>query len=149
MDVKELYKANYETSQELLSRTDTKYHWAAFNVFGLTTYDGELDELFVKDIIEVCKVIFDRTNYEYILNRENYIKYVLVCQMLDKHNWINWGSSIRGAWFDRSGCLGIESKDIMDELEWWDYNLEEPHCVIEKVPFTEENLKALIEFIEE
>lgn len=149
MDVKELYKANYETSQKLLNRTDTKYNWAASQIFGLATYDGELDELFVKDIIEVCKVILNRTNYDYILNRENYIKYILVCQMLNEHNWIDWGTSIRGAWFGKCGCPELESKDILDELEWWDYNLEEPRCVIEKVPFTEENLKALIEFMEE
>ena len=74
--------------------------WISNYVFGLTTYDGELDELFCRKIIEVCKVILDRKNFEYIKDKENYINYILVCQILEKHGWINWGTSIRGAWFE-------------------------------------------------
>lgn len=156
MDVKGLYKTNYETSQNLLGCACTKYEWAAEKIFDLTTYDSELDELFVKDILEVCKVILDRTNFEYILNRENYIKHILVCQILNKFHWIQWGTSIRGAWFEQvelyENIPDVKFRDIMDEYSWWEYDsLSETYVehTIDKVPFTKENLQALIEFMEE
>lgn len=152
MTVKEIYKANYEIQRDMMDVCCDKYEWAASSVFELTTYDTSLDERFVKDILEVCKVILEKRNYEYIKNEANYIKYIAVCQILDRFNWINWGVSIRGAWFEidmRYDWSGIVLKNysrvIVDELEWWD---DEPDC-IEPVPFTVENLKALIEFMEE
>lgn len=135
MDIKEIYKAH---CNDFCSFTgfDTKYEWAASEVFDIHTYDGSLDELIVKKIIEVCKVIFDKRTYEYIEDKNNYISYILVCNLLDKFNWITWGTSIRGAWF-----YACEDSDrILDcNLEW--YGLKE-------IKFTEENLRALIEFME-
>lgn len=153
MTALEIYKAQYEEEQYWW-RTEgvSKYVWAAHRVFDLTTYDDALDEQFVKDILEVCKIILDRENFEYIENEENYIKYILVCQLLDRSNWIEWGTSIRGAWFDvdiyydyQTKESTVRSKDILDELEWWDPE----HHVVEEVPFTVNNLKDLIKFLEE
>lgn len=76
---------------------------------------------------------------EYLIYAHN-IKYILVCQLLRDFNWIEWGTSIRGAWFETDN-----PRYILDELEWWD---DEPHF-IEKVPFSVENMRALIEFMEE
>ena len=61
-----IYRAHYK---EICSQHDDvydKYEWAASYIFDLCTYDADLDEKFVKDIIEVCKVIIDRWNFEYI-----------------------------------------------------------------------------------
>ena len=149
----EIYKAQYEEEKTWHDSNSepSKYQWAASRVFDLTTYDRALDELFVKDIIEVCKVIIERRNFEYIKNRDNYIKYIAVCQILDRFNWLEWGTSIRGAWFEvdiRHTQLNSEpvnySRYIIDELEWWDSE----HHVIESVPFTESNIRDLIKFIE-
>lgn len=139
----DIYRAQYEEENSLYDCGWTKQHWAARKVFDLTTYDDELDELFVNDILEVCKVILEKRNYEYIKDEKNYIKYILVCQILKRFGWINWGTSIRGAWCEASH-FDIP-KDILEELEWWD----DEHHVIEEVPFTVDNLKALIEFMEE
>jgi hypothetical protein len=150
-NVKDLYKAHYDTSCELLGRRDTKYEWAASDIFNLTTYDGGLDEIFVKEILEVCRVILDKTNFEYILDRNNYIKYIRVCQILDNFHWIDWGTSIRGAWIDDYSLPRVECKDILEEYEWWTYDSpgESTRHVIGKVPFTKDNLRALIEFLED
>lgn len=154
MTVKDIYKANYETQRDVMGFYDDKYTWAARQVFDLTTYDGSLDERFVKDILEVCKVILENRNFEYIKNEDNYVKYILVCQLLNGFSWIEWGTSIRGAWFDIDSRMNwktrettVYSRDILEELEWWEHH-NEPH-VIEAVPFTVENLIALIEFMEE
>lgn len=153
MTALEIYRAQYEQEKDWYHKSgDSKHVWAARRIFDLTTYDSGLDELFINDILEVCKVILEKKNYEYIKDEKNYIKYALVCQLLDKFNWIEWGSSIRGAWFEVDSRYDFKSKstlsnsrDILDELEWWD----DKHHVIEKVPFTVDNLEALIEFMEE
>lgn len=147
----DIYRDHYE---EVCSWHDdedeyNKYEWAASYIFDLTTYDGELDEKFVKDILEVCKVIADRSNYEYIANNDNYIKYILVCQLLDRFKWINWGTSIRGAWFEN---LNGNRKVILEEQPITRLNEktgEWDHYKIDEVLFSYDNLKALIEFMEE
>lgn len=131
MTVLEKYRYDYEI-HTTYSNGDSKYEWAASHVFELFTYDGMLDERFVKAIIEVSKAILDGRTYEYIEDERNYVKYILVCQLLDMKGWINWGTSIRGAWFD----VGRTRHDHILDMN-------------ETVPFTVENLKALIEFIEE
>jgi hypothetical protein len=148
----DIYKAQYEWYSSCGQEVDTKYEWAASSIFNLTTYDAGLDEVFVKAIIEVCKVILERKNFEYIRNKDNYAKYILVCQMLERFEWIDWGTSIRGAWFEVENRkiwgtdTVIRSKDILEELEWGDHN---GWHTVEGVPFTEDNLRALIEFMEE
>ena len=138
MTIPEIYEAHY-IDYCSFTGDDTKYEWAACEVFNLTTYDSALDELFVKKIIEVLKVIFERTTFEYILDEKNYVTYILVCQLLEQFHWIDWGISIRGAWFDtyHPNC---KSKAILE------YNLE--RYGLKEVPCTEDNLKALIAFIE-
>ena len=104
------------------------YVWAAEEVFGMFTYDNDISELFVKEIFEVLNVIIERLNFEYIQNEDDYIKYLRVCMLLDRFEWIDWGSSIRGAYLD----AGRNAKDI-----------------IEGVPFTPDNLVMLMNFVEE
>ena len=125
---------------------ETKYEWAASYIFDLTTYDGSLDELFVKKIIEVCKVILDGKNSEYIRDESNYTAFILVCQLLDRFDWIEWGTSIRGAWFGPSvnpRCL-LENDHVTYFVGGKDKTEGHPD-----IPFTKENLKTLIKFIEE
>lgn len=135
MDVKDIYEIDYNDYM-MASCGNSKYEWAASNIFELSTYDGALDELFVKKIVEVCKVIINGATYEYIRNGENYIAYILVCQLLNSLQWIEWGTSIRGAWF----LAELESKPILKYYVHGEGYKE--------IPFTIDNLKALIEFIE-
>lgn len=141
-DVKKLYAKAYESYKEGVECCDNKYEWAASEVFGLATYDGALDKLFVERICDVCKYIAAGKTYEFIdMSDENYTTYILVCQLLYKKNWIEWGSSIRGAFFYCSCspnpivnyvCFGPGDKDMSI-----------------KVPFSTENIIALVEFLEE
>ena len=156
MTALELYKANYEEKCTNFEDRYTKYEWAANDIFELTTYDGDLDEMFVKDILEVCKVIFEGSTYEYIGNHEQYVKYILVCQVLNRFAWIDWGTSIRGAWFPEEynvpWDVGIpgKPKNILKEYKWWSYETGE--CiehVINGVAFSKDNIRDLIMFMEE
>jgi hypothetical protein len=143
MTIQEIYAAHYKDYCYFLGRDDyqpTKYHWAASEIFDLTTYDDELDELFVKKIIEVLKVIVKRRNFEYIKDENNYITYILVCQLLEKFNWIEWGTSIRGAWIETYHPNCKTHPVLQDNFD--EYGVEE-------IPCSKENLIALIEFMEE
>lgn len=149
MTTLDIYKAHYK---EICSQHDdkySKYEWAADYIFDLTTYDADLDEKFVKDILEVCEVIADRYNFEYIEKNDNYTKYILVCQLLDHFKWIDWGTSIRGAWFDN---LSNDRKDILEEYPIW-FRDEKTgalnKCVFGAVPFSYDNLKTLFKFMKE
>lgn len=148
----DIYRAQFEQENDWYDGKWTKHHWVARKVFDLTTYDDDLDERFVNDILEVCKVILEKKNYEYIEDEANYVKYTLVCQLLDRLHWLDWGTSIRGAWFYVDHNPGRRSKDILEELEWAEVDFDKISTTERKiplVPFTVDNLKALIKFMEE
>lgn len=69
-------------------------------IFGVITYDTSLSIEFGKEILDVMEVIHNGNNFEYIKDKENYKKFIRVANILDNYNWIEWGSSIRGCWFN-------------------------------------------------
>ena len=131
MDVMDIFERDY-VDYQIATCGESIYQWCASRVLDLATYDEELDELFVKKFIEICNIILSRRNSVCIENRDAYITYMLVCQLFYKNDWITWGTSIRGAWFD----VGKNAKPILD--------FDEKTIV----PFTIENLKLLLTFIE-
>lgn len=134
MTAKEIFEKDYESHKIMLEDSNV-YEWAARYIFDLTTYDGGLDEFFVKIIVNVCEAILDHKTFELIeQSTEDYIDYILVCQLLNHKKWIEWGTSIRGAWFD----YGKDAEPLFSGYG---------ECP--DVLFTEENLKTLIEFINE
>lgn len=134
MEIKKTYEAAYKEYCGYFPELTTKYHWAATMIFDLVTYDDDLEELFVKKIIEVCRAILDGKTFDYISGHgENYRTYIIVCNLLNGWQWIDWGTSIRGAWFQD----GQNSRHLM--LDDGSYS----------VPFTADNMRALVEFIEE
>lgn len=115
------------------AENENKYDWCANYVFMLFTYDEELAEIFIKKIFEVCKAILERKTFEFIKESdEKYRQFIIVCNLLCRFEWINWGTSIRGAWFEkhRSNQKPIIEGDLGT------------------VCFSEENLRLLIEFVE-
>ena len=140
-NIKDTYKRAYLEFSTGCDCCISKYEWAASEIFGLATYDGNLSKLFVERICDVCKYIAAGKTFEFInMSEENYITFILVCQVLYKKNWINWGTSIRGAWFD-DGC-----GDYI--LDWWVEYCGGKQLTF-KIPFNTENLLLLIEFLEE
>jgi len=113
-----------------ISEQSKRLAFLSSTVFGLTTYDLDLDIEFGKDIFEVMKVIYEKRNFEYIKDMNNYKKYILVCNLLDNNHWLEWGSSIRGAWFHTFGEIRLND------------------CSDEEIKLTEEFIKWFMEFIE-
>jgi len=67
-------------------------------IMGLTTYDCSMDIEFGQMFVDTMEVIKNKTTYKYIEDPENYKKYIVSCDRLD--DCIEWGTSIRGAWFN-------------------------------------------------
>ncbi len=73
-------------------------------IFDFTTYDGVLDAAFAKVMIDVIKSILDGKTFEYQnKGHQEYVNFILMCNMPFLQGKLEWGSSIRGAWFDNYG----------------------------------------------
>lgn len=134
------FKRNYEFYKKC-ETFENKYEWAASHIFNLATYDSKLDEMFVKLILEVCEVILENRNYDYIEDETNYFTFIAVCQRLDSLGWIDWGTSIRGAWFD-------------DQVYEYEYDKKKQMIICDLEPdipvyACKESIRALIDFVEE
>jgi len=121
---------NHTKEFDKISEQSKRLAFLSSTVFGLTTYDLDLDIEFGKDIFEIMKVIYEKRNFEYIKDESNYKKYILVCNFLINNHWLEWGGSIRGAWFNN-----FESIRLND-------------CSEDKILLSKEFIKWLMEFLE-
>jgi hypothetical protein len=115
-----------------------KLEYVGGHVFDFTTYDGGLDIIFAKRMLEVIECVVNKTTFDYIQkSQEHYENYILMCNSPFLVGKLEWGTSIRGAWLDEYGHnsepqprvykigitnLKIPKKDIVefckDLLEW-------------------------------
>lgn len=68
-------------------------------IFDFTTYDSDMSVLFVTKAVEVCTAINSQSTYDYIKDKNNYTWYLLMCNMPFFSSRLDWGLSIRGAWW--------------------------------------------------
>jgi hypothetical protein len=87
-----------ETLNTFFSEKEKRCVFLSNAIIGITTYDDGLDLEFGKMILETLNTIQKKQTFEYIENKENYRKYILSCNFIK--DWLDWGSSIRGAWFN-------------------------------------------------
>lgn len=71
-------------------------------IFDFTTYDDEKSEEFGLKALEICRAISDRKTFEYIADPANYRWFLLMVNMPFFSRRLNWGTSVRGAWWDTS-----------------------------------------------
>jgi hypothetical protein len=96
----ELLDKHFKEEQHLECAPETKMEYLGSSIFDFTTYDGEIDILFAEKMIEVLKAILNKNTFEYIKNKEQYLNYLTMVNMPFLTDKLDWGSSIRGAWFD-------------------------------------------------
>lgn len=82
------------------SRLKNRNQYLCNYIFQLTTYDSDLSDFLGKKSTEVLKAIHNSDNFEYIKDEDNYKWYIVICNFDFFAYRIEWGSSIRGAWFD-------------------------------------------------
>lgn len=79
-----------------------RYEYLSEHIFDFTTYDSDMSELFGKKALEMCLSINNKTTYDYIENEENHKWYLLMVNMPFFDKKLEWGTSIRGAWWTPS-----------------------------------------------
>ena len=75
-------------------------------IFDFTTYEDRMGELFATKAVEVCAAISDRKTFEYLgASEESRMWYLLMCNMPFFADRLEWGTSIRGAWWNHPMTL--------------------------------------------
>jgi hypothetical protein len=100
IELERLFKEEIEKSE---CPTHSKLAFLGSNIFDFTTYDSAMDELFAKKMIEVIDCIIKSKTFEYQNKEANYINYLTMVNMPFLNGKLEWGTSIRGAWFDEYG----------------------------------------------
>lgn len=101
-------------------------------VFNFITYDSDMAELFAGKMLDVISAILHQKTFEFInIGLDNYFTYLTMVNMPFMINKIEWGTSIRGAWFDENDPIvvwegiTIESGELSifmgAMLEWSDF----------------------------
>ena len=106
---------------------ESRLAYLSRSIYNFTTYDSAIDNLFAEKAVEVCAAINNGKTFEYIKDVEQYKWYLLMCNMPFFADRLEWGGSIRGAWWaGRQGgpiefqsCgLWIGDEQYSDELKF-------------------------------
>lgn len=90
---------NFEIANEH-SGTISKTKYIASYIFNIASYDDDIEKDITNDLLQVVNAISYWKTFEYIKKcKDNHKNYIIMCNLLDKDNLIEWGTSIRGAWF--------------------------------------------------
>ena len=114
MDYKKLLEQSYTEACDCQScPPDTRIEFLASEIFDFTTYDGGLDKYFGAYAIDVIRAIHRNETFTYQeLSEQNYILFIAMCNMPFFQNRLDWGTSIRGAWFDTK-------QPPIESCGWW------------------------------
>lgn len=122
MDYLKLLEHSYKVEKKYCERQQkTRYEFLSEYIFDFTTYDAQKSELFAKKAVEVCEAINNRKTFEYIKDDNNYNWYLMLCNTTFFHDKIEWGTSIRGAfWSAPTGTqITLLSCGLWFEVEEW------------------------------
>jgi hypothetical protein len=142
MDYKKLLEESYKADAEFFDHIKTRHSWLSENIFDFTLYDSAMEDLFGKKAVEVCKAISEKTTFDYIKIPDNYRWFLIMVNMLFFQGKIDWGGSIRGAWWEH--CGGKPFKVLFTGLGTLDEPINGP------LKFTEKTwllfIQAVIDF---
>lgn len=94
--------------------SETKVAFLGNNIFDFTTYDDDMDKLFGQKALDVCVAITEKTTFEY--QKDNYQWYLIMVNMPFFEGKLEWGTSIRGAWWDNQ-TFEINSCALFEDYE--------------------------------
>jgi len=104
MDYLKLLQESYKETAD--NRNDPpleKLEFLADDIFGFTTYESMVSSMLAQKALEVCKAISDKKTFDYIASEEGNLWYLVMVNMPFFENRLEWGTSIRGAWWDLWG----------------------------------------------
>lgn len=121
--VRELLENSYRITQGNHGEDLSRLSFLADHIFDFTTYDSEMSELFGRKAVEVCTAITHDQTFEYIKDAENYRWFLLMVNMPFFAPRLEWGTSVRGAWWDHgvqalTSCGIWRGEDQLTSLEF-------------------------------
>lgn len=114
MDYLKLLNHSYICVRSFRDAGLSKWEYLASDIFNFITYDGGIDELFAQKALEVCTAITCKQTFDYQKDPENYKWYLIMCNMPFFAGKLEWGTSIRGAWWIYNREFVIESCGFFD-----------------------------------
>ena len=122
----------------------TKLEFIGEHIFEFITYENVVLSLFAKKALEVCEAITKKNTFDYIRTEEGNLWYLIMVNMPFFEGKLEWGTSIRGAWWDLSSskfftlksCGFFENGEQLLEIK---FNENQWHEFIEAmIKFTNE-----------
>lgn len=115
MDYLTLLNESYAEVKDLAEHDLSKLEFIGQNVFDFTTYDDTTMEYLTIKALEVCIAITAKETFDYIKkSKAHHVWYITMCNMPFFMPKLNWGSSIRGAWWDQGGVFTIKSRGLYE-----------------------------------
>lgn len=108
-DYLKILNESYEQVKAFDECLDTKEEYLGDHIFNFTTYDGEISARFALKALEVCEAITGKKTFEYIKDTKNYEWFLLMCNMPFFEGKLEWGTSIRGCWWDDYSGIELET----------------------------------------
>jgi hypothetical protein len=109
---------------------EDKMEFVGLAIFEYNTYENEVCKLLATRTITVIEHILNQTIRDYLIDPTNNEVYLTVVNMVFLSDKLDWGISIRSAWFDKGnpgetysiGSMQIPKSDIcifLEELLKW------------------------------
>lgn len=111
MITEDVLKSSFDAVTRFGGRKISRLEFLSAHVFNFTTYDSRFDELFSLKALEVCAAISGGQTFKYIENPDNYHWFLVMVNMPFFCNRLEWGTSVRGAWWEY-GSQTLESTGI-------------------------------------
>ena len=123
LDLRRALEEGYRFQQGVHGDDFGRLEYLSDYIFDFITYDGEMSEMLARHALEVCVAINNENSFEYIRDPERYRRYVVMANMPFFARRLNWGTSIRGAWWDEpitlQTCgLWLDGKQLADPIQF-------------------------------
>lgn len=115
MNYLELLNQSYAITNNIGNNRISPMAFLGGHVFDFTTYDDDMDELLGSKALEVCEAISNGKTFDYIKNEDNYQWYILMVNMSFFSGMLEWGGSIRGAWWDHGFSFDLDTCSLRDK----------------------------------
>lgn len=107
-EYKLIIQERFDESRDLYEASKTPEEYMAWfflaeDLFDFDLYDSGECKWFAHTMLEVIRVILEKKNYEFINAPERYRTYLLMVNMPFLKDKLEWGTSVRGAWWAFSG----------------------------------------------
>lgn len=100
MDYKELLEHSYKVAAKTFDcAPESRLEYLGDHIFNFATYDSEMSVLFASKAVEVCAAINNKLTFDFIEDDNNYKWFLIMCNMPFFTERLEWGTSIRGAWW--------------------------------------------------